>query len=53
MLDDFMDRVYEGSASQLVLQALGTSRPASSEELEAIEQLVQRLRSESDGESEA
>lgn len=46
MLDDFMDRVYEGSASQLVLQALGISRPASPDELAEIERLVQRLRSE-------
>jgi len=48
MLDDFMGRVYEGSASQLVLQALGISRPASTAELEEIDRLVQRLRSESE-----
>lgn len=53
MLDDFMQRVYEGSASQLVLQALGTSHPASSEELAEIERLVQRLRDESDGDPQA
>lgn len=52
MLDDFMQRVYEGSASRLVLQALGTSTPASSEELEQIERLVHRLRNESSGGSE-
>jgi predicted transcriptional regulator len=49
MLDDFMDRVYEGSASQLVLQALDASKPASSEELAAIEELVHRLRNKTDG----
>ncbi len=49
MLDDFVDRVYEGSASQLVLQALGTSKPASSEELAEIERLIQRLRHETEG----
>ncbi|QKK01412.1 MAG: BlaI/MecI/CopY family transcriptional regulator [Pseudomonadota bacterium] len=49
MLDDFMDRVYEGSASQLVLQALGISRPASAEELTQIEALIERLRNESSG----
>ncbi|WP_376692817.1 BlaI/MecI/CopY family transcriptional regulator [Wenzhouxiangella sp. EGI_FJ10409] len=49
MLDDFMNRVYEGSASQLVLQALGTSKPASADELAEIERLVQRLRHETGG----
>ncbi|NBB93352.1 MAG: BlaI/MecI/CopY family transcriptional regulator [Gammaproteobacteria bacterium] len=49
MLDDFMQRVYEGSASQLVMQALGISRPASAAELEEIDRLVQRLREESRG----
>lgn len=53
MLDDFMERVYEGSASQLVLQALGTSTPASAEELAEIERLVQRLRSHSGGGADA
>lgn len=53
MLDDFMERVYEGSASQLVLQALGTSRPASAEELEEIERLVQSLRSDTGGGADA
>lgn len=48
MLGDFMSRVYEGSASRLVLQALGISRPASAGELEEINRLVQRLRSRSD-----
>lgn len=47
MLDDFMGRVYEGSASRLVLQALGISRPASAAELEEINRLVQRLRDQS------
>lgn len=50
MLEDFMHRVYEGSSSQLVMQALGHSRPASDEELAEIDRLVQRLRSERSGE---
>jgi len=44
MLSDFMSRVYEGSASRLVLQALGISRPASAHELEQIDHLVKQLR---------
>ncbi|MEA5444476.1 BlaI/MecI/CopY family transcriptional regulator [Gammaproteobacteria bacterium AB-CW1] len=44
MLDDFMTRVYQGSASRMVLQALGMSRPASEEELEEIENMVRELR---------
>lgn len=48
MLGDFMSRVYEGSASRLVLQALGISRPASEAELDEINRLVQRLRSHSE-----
>lgn len=48
MLNDFMTRVYEGSASRLVLQALGASRPASSSELEEIDRLVQKLRADSE-----
>ncbi len=44
MLDDFMQRVYQGSASELVIQALGMSRPASPEELEEIEQLIENMR---------
>ena len=47
MLGDFMSRVYEGSASRLVLQALGISRPASPEELDQINQLIQKLREDS------
>lgn len=47
MLGDFMSRVYEGSASRLVLQALGISSPASPEELDQINQLVQKLREQS------
>ena len=46
MLDDFMTRVYEGSASRLVLQALGISKPASSSELDEIDRLIQKLRNE-------
>lgn len=47
MLDDFMQRVYQGSASELVIQALGMSRPASSEELEEIEQLIEEMKAKS------
>ncbi|TVQ41195.1 MAG: BlaI/MecI/CopY family transcriptional regulator [Wenzhouxiangella sp.] len=47
MLGDFMSRVYEGSASRLVMQALGISRPASATELEEIDRLVQKLRADS------
>lgn len=52
MLNDFMSRVYEGSASRLVMQALGTSRPASVSELEEIDRLVQKLRADSKRDSE-
>lgn len=44
MLSDFMSRVYQGSASRMVLQALGQSQPASRDELEEIERLVQTLK---------
>lgn len=44
MLDDFMQRVYQGSASELVIQALGLSRPASAEELEEIERLIEEMK---------
>lgn len=47
MLRDFMSRVYEGSASQLVMQALGISRPANQEELNEINRLVEQLRQNS------
>lgn len=47
MLDDFMQRVYQGSASELVIQALGLSRPASPEELEEIERLIEDMRKKS------
>ena len=44
MLDDFMHRVYQGSASELVIQALGLSRPASPDELEEIERLIEEMK---------
>jgi BlaI family transcriptional regulator, penicillinase repressor len=47
MLGDFMSRVYEGSASRLVLQALGISSPASPDELDQINRLIQKLREDS------
>jgi len=48
LLGDFMNRVYDGSASRLVLQALGLSRPASDEELDEIDSLIERLRQRQD-----
>jgi len=47
LLGDFMSRVYDGSPSRLVMQALGMSRPASAEELDEIDSLVRKLRRES------
>lgn len=44
MLDDFMQRVYQGSASEMVIQALGMSRPASREELEEIQKLIDSMK---------
>ena len=41
LLDDLLDRVYEGSAGNLVLQALSTKR-ASPEELREIRQILER-----------
>jgi BlaI family transcriptional regulator, penicillinase repressor len=49
MLGDFIGRVYEGSASRLVLQALGISKPASASELEEIDRLLSKLRKQSGG----
>lgn len=49
MLGDFMSRVYDGSPSRLVMQALGMSRPASAEELDEIDSLVRKLRRQSRG----
>ncbi|MDQ2068572.1 BlaI/MecI/CopY family transcriptional regulator [Natronospira bacteriovora] len=48
MLDDFLNRVYQGSAAELVVQALGLSRPASREELEEIEKTIQLMKAQSD-----
>jgi len=44
-LTDVVDRVFNGSSSQLVLQALGSSPPASAEELADIRSLLDRLES--------
>ncbi|MDT8409378.1 MAG: BlaI/MecI/CopY family transcriptional regulator [Wenzhouxiangellaceae bacterium] len=44
MLGDFITRVYDGSSSRMVMQALGLSRPASRDELDKIRSLVQELR---------
>lgn len=49
MLGDFMSRVYDGSPSRLVMQALGMSRPASADELDEIDSLVRKLRRQSGG----
>jgi BlaI family transcriptional regulator, penicillinase repressor len=48
LLGDFISRVYDGSSSRLVMQALGMSRPASSEELDEINSLVKKLRRQPD-----
>ncbi len=48
MLNDFVARVYGGSWSQLVLQALGMTPPASNEELDEIQRRVRTLRNQSD-----
>lgn len=53
MLDDFMTRVYEGSAERLVMQALSLSRPASADELAEIDRLIRKLRDGGPAESEA
>ena len=45
-LSDVVDRVFNGSSSQLVLQALGSAPPASAEELAEIRALLDRLESE-------
>ena len=42
LLRDLLDRAFGGSVKQLVLQALATKR-SSSEELEAIEKLLDRF----------
>jgi len=44
LLGDFVARVYDGSPSRLVMQALGMSAPASDEELEQIRALLRTLR---------
>ena len=44
-LDDLLERVFEGSAAKLVLQAL-SSKPASSEELVEIRRLLDELEEE-------
>ena len=43
LLQDFVSRVYQGSATKLVLQALGTTQPASSEELDEIRAMLDAL----------
>lgn len=50
LLNDFMSRVYQGSATKLVLQALGSSRPTTSGDLEEIRAMLDEL--ESGGDSE-
>lgn len=46
-LSDVVDRVFNGSSSQLVLQALGSAPPASAEELAQIRALLDRLDNDS------
>jgi predicted transcriptional regulator len=43
MLNDLIQKVYEGSAKSLVMQALSTSR-ASPEDLEEIQRLIEELK---------
>jgi BlaI family transcriptional regulator, penicillinase repressor len=45
MLADFLKRVYRGSSTKLVMQALGVSRPADPRELEEIRRLLEAHRS--------
>jgi predicted transcriptional regulator len=45
LLDDLLDRAFEGSAGRLVLQAL-SSRPASREDLAEIRRLLDELEGE-------
>lgn len=47
-LSDFVKRVFDGSSSQLVLQALGGGENASREELDEIRALLDRLESRAD-----
>ena len=42
-LADLADRLFDGSTSRLVLQALGNSPQASSEEIERIRELLSRI----------
>jgi len=46
LLGEFVSRVYGGSSSRMVMQALGLSRPASRQELDRIDALVRELRTE-------
>lgn len=43
LLRDFLSNVYEGSAAQLALQALGNAKPADKEELESIRKKLDEL----------
>lgn len=43
MLSDFVARVYKGSPARLVLQALGSSEPATPGELEEIRRFLDEL----------
>lgn len=45
---DIVNRVFEGSASQLVLQALGEGAAASSSEIAKIKSLIERLEDRED-----
>jgi len=42
-LTDLADRLFDGSTSRLVMQALGNSAAASQEEVDSIRQLLERL----------
>lgn len=45
MLKDFVTRVYRGSSAKLVLQALGSTAPASGDELREIRRFLDEIES--------
>jgi predicted transcriptional regulator len=46
LLQNFLGKVYEGSAAQLVMQALGAAKPADREELDRIRALLDTMEKE-------
>ena len=45
MLTDLIDKIYDGSATSLVMQAISSKR-TSSEDLEAIRQMIEKIQGE-------